>query len=177
MAEVDAATFIALLGALGLGSILAQFVSGGIQRRELRSRVLAALDACENARWANLSSDPPATSFAERARELQAAALVARVPRAAVAQYLWLSFAGFWLSCESAEEDPYGEGGIPARFSDAIRASASVLVDVTWRPALTRIQLSKRLRRVGAKAEAEAAKSTDLVRLLDRSKARAGLAR
>jgi hypothetical protein len=50
--DVDPATIVALLGALGVGGLLTEFVAGGRTRRQTRAEMLEALIQVEETRWA-----------------------------------------------------------------------------------------------------------------------------
>lgn len=103
---MDAGQIISLLGALGIGSVIGQYLGSANERRVVRAAALKALAQTESARWVSGNgSEPP---FPETARDLEAAALVARLPRDAVVQYLTLAHAAFWTSQENYEQNPAG---------------------------------------------------------------------
>lgn len=146
---IDVGSAAALLGTLGIGSVAGQYVTSAKDRRSARAEVLNALGAVESARWAPHTEGAP--SFRDAARALQTAALVARVPRALLVEYLQLAQAACWRSFEKWEEDPdpeYG-GGISADFADAVRQAARSLSDVIWVSPLLRWPIQYRgLRKV-----------------------------
>ncbi len=129
---VDIGSTAALLGALGVGSVAGQYLSGAKDRRSARAEVLNALSAVESARWAPHTEGEP--SFRVAAHQLQTAALVARVPRALLVEYLQLAQAASWLSILDWEDGPDSEfaGSINTEFSNAVRQAARSLSDVIW---------------------------------------------
>lgn len=76
------AVITALLGSLGVGTTIGQYVAGGRDRREVRSSALTALSAVELARFV-----PSPGTLHDAVRDLEAACLVARVSRVAVDRY------------------------------------------------------------------------------------------
>jgi hypothetical protein len=107
----------------------------------------------ETARWAGPGKREP---FHPALRELDTAALLARIPRDAVTHYKLLAQAGYWVSAESWEESPDPEWGgeIPATFANLIREAAGELSHLVWSPWLARRGLKRRIkareRRAGA---------------------------
>jgi hypothetical protein len=99
----DVATLTSIAGAIGVGSILGGWVTGSKDRRSVRAAALAALGSVERARWAE-SCDFPA--FRQTTRDLETAALLARIPRAVVREYLILAMVARWDSDESNDIDP-----------------------------------------------------------------------
>src|SRR5688572_26126794 len=95
MASVEFEIIPAVAGALGVGSLVGQYVGGGVQRRELRAAALHALNECELRRWVDQLPPP---DFSGASRQLDAAGLVARLPVQVLNHYRWLSWAAFWLS-------------------------------------------------------------------------------
>jgi hypothetical protein len=63
--------WVPLLGALGIGSLIGNYVGAGKARREVRSAVLSALATTENTRWAGQSrtGQPPFRTAARRTPE------------------------------------------------------------------------------------------------------------
>jgi hypothetical protein len=149
---MDLATGVSLLGAVGAGSVLSQYASGGRQRRELRAQVLTALRACESERWVSVDEKRD-VRFPDRVRDLEAAALVARLPRRAVSQYASLSLVAHWLSSDAAEDDEDGRGGIPGKFSDIVRESAALVTGLTWSPRRSRWRMNRRVDELNARAD------------------------
>lgn len=159
---VDIANLVSLAGALGLGSVLGQFLMAGGQRRQTRAEVLRALGDVESSRWAG--DEKPAMPFSVAMRELDTAALLARVPREAVVHYKLLAQAGFWASVESWEQypDPEFGGGIETDLATIIREAAAEISSLVWRPWVGRVGLRRRIRvreaRVGAIENQEVAR-------------------
>ena len=146
---IDLGSAAALLGTLGIGSVVGQYLSDAKDRRTARAEVLHALSVVESARWApRLEGEP---SFRDASRQLQTAALIARVPRRLLVEYLTLAQAAAWLSAESWREsggDEYGNG-IDGYLGDSVRFGAQGLADLIWAPLLQRRFVERRgLRRV-----------------------------
>lgn len=137
------ADIISIVGALGIGSILGQYVGAGRQRRELRARVLAALRTCEMERWVDLSN-PSEKPFIDLIRDFEAESLVARIPRKAVVEYASLSLAASWVSGDAAQDDEEGRGGIPSELSDVVREAATLITDLTWHPVRSGLRTQQR---------------------------------
>jgi hypothetical protein len=129
---------VALLGALGAGSVLGQYVGSAKDRREARANVLAALAQTESTRWAG-EDTASESEFLNAMRTLQTAAFVARLPRGMVWEYAALTQAARWLSVEEWDRtgDPEFGGGIDAYLADAVREAARAIAVVTWSSRLT----------------------------------------
>lgn len=145
------ATIVSIAGALGIGSLLGQWIAGSKDRRQVRANALAALAEVESARWANADDyQTSAKTFTRYVRELQAAALIARLPREVTRTYLALARLGRWLSVDDVEReeiDPEYAGGINADIADIIRDGARLMSDAVWAPAPWRhIRISRRVR-------------------------------
>jgi len=91
---LDLGTVTSLVGAVGLGSVLVQWIAGGKDRRSARAEALAALSALEVARW--VSERRSKAAFLEAFRTFEAACLVARLPRRIVTPYLELFIAAYY---------------------------------------------------------------------------------
>src|ERR1035441_3922380 len=120
---------VTALGVLGVGSVLGQYLASSKDRRETRARVLTAFADAESVRWVDPDSKTRA-EFQTSLRELQTAALVARLPRGAVLEYAVLAQAAH-RECEvSWERNSAGE--IDARLADATREAARARADIAW---------------------------------------------
>lgn len=145
----------ALLGALGLGSVATQFLLGGRSRREVRSEVLAQLAVTENARWGGTGA-VPFSQFLNEVRSLETASLIARVPRAAVLNYVVLAHAGKLRSQElldqhgGPEDDETGgeTAWLNRELGDLVRDSAWLMTKLAWSPWMGRATLRYRLKQV-----------------------------
>jgi len=129
---LDASTVTALLGALGVGSLVAAYVTANRDRRASRAAVLRKVQAIELERWAPVDW----LKMREHSTELSAAALVAQLPRSVVSEYLALAHAAATLSQDNAERDPDDEysGGISSEVAELAREGARVVIAVTWAP-------------------------------------------
>ena len=94
MADINAA--VSAIGGLGAGSVLAQYLAAGKDRRSSRANALEALGDVEESRWVPLPEG--ATGFAPAARSLQTAALLGHVPRHLLTEYVVLAQAAHWMS-------------------------------------------------------------------------------
>ena len=131
------AEVVAVLGVLGVGSILGQYVGSSKDRREARAGVLSALADTESSRWVGPDSKTTLGEFQTSMRKLQTAALVARLPRDAVWEYAVLAQAARWLSEEEWEltGDPDTGGAIDASLAEAAREAARAIAAMAWSPA------------------------------------------
>jgi hypothetical protein len=77
---VDLNQITAIVGALGIGSVLGQWLTNAGSRRKLRADALLALSDVESSRWHSMRSDNTDGEFTVAARKLQAACVVARIP-------------------------------------------------------------------------------------------------
>jgi hypothetical protein len=124
---------VAVLGALGLGSILGQYIGASKDRRASRADVLSALANTEADRW--VGPDKPSWGeFQTSMRKFQTAALIARLPREAVWEYGVLAQAARWCSQESWEQtgDPDTGGGVDVHLSSATREAARTIAVIAW---------------------------------------------
>lgn len=135
----DLATVTTLATALGVGGIIGQWYGAGKDRRTARAAVLQELAAVERARWWTVEHGADWSKLELTIRNLQSAALIARVPRSAVMPYSQLATAAFQASCDEAEErgDP-DYAGIPTEIADAVREAAEVVSRAAWSPPATR---------------------------------------
>lgn len=141
-----------LLSGLGVGTVVSTTVStyltSGQSRRTGRGAVLAALSGVEETRWAGPEENISYSTFQTKCRALETAALIARVPREAVMQYLVYAHAARMNSQDNWDEHQVEEvGGFvdPAVDKNA-RDAAAALTNVIWRPWLSRLFLGERLR-------------------------------
>jgi hypothetical protein len=153
VADLNAA--VSAIGGLGAGSVLAQYLSAGKDRRSSRATALEALGQVEDSRWVPRPKGAP--SFALAARSLQTAALLAHVPRRLLTEYLVLSQAAYWMSNKAFNEGRYPEdegGAINAELSRAVREAAQGLADILWAPRITRQIIQRRaLKRVARRVQ------------------------
>lgn len=125
---------VAILGVLGVGSILGQYIGSSKDRREARAQVLGALSDAERGRWIGTDGPIARSEFETSVRKLQTAALIARLPRDAAWEYAVLSQAARWASEEAWEQDPDPEtgGGIDKYLADANREAATAISALAW---------------------------------------------
>lgn len=143
---MDVETIASVLGLLGLGSILTQYVSGGSQRRQARSEVLRALSRAESSRWEGPSDHPV---FGDSMRELEVAAPIARLPQVTISHYILLASVGRSISAQRWEEegDPEFGGAIPSDLADLVTDAACDVAKLAWHPFTGRWNLIDRVRR------------------------------
>jgi hypothetical protein len=124
---------VSVLGALGVGSLIGQWVAGGKDRRAARAAVLDKLGAVEAARWYGTDRGADSEKLVAAVRELETAALIARVPRAAVVPYAQLAVAGLWhMHNEVERHDDEERAGLDLSISDAIHDAAEVVSRSAW---------------------------------------------
>lgn len=147
---------VSILAALGAGSVVGHWVAGGKDRRAARATALERLGAVEEARWVEKGRDEDHTRFRTAARQLEAAALIARVPRRAVILYLQYAEAALTSVHQEIEDrggDPYRQVGISVGSDEVVAQAASVVSRAAWSSPTTRwVWLRWRLRRVRRKA-------------------------
>jgi hypothetical protein len=68
---VDVSTIVSLIGALGLGSVLGQWIGAGKDRRTARAAVLKEHAVVENARWYQEDAAADTTRLEEAIRALE----------------------------------------------------------------------------------------------------------
>jgi hypothetical protein len=168
--NVDISTLASALGALGLGSVAGQYLAGGTHRGEARARVLRALSDLEHERWAN---DKP-SEFIEATRELTTAALLARIPRDLIREYLTLAYAAWWASRNSWDLDDFApqgvsSGPIPSELAEAVNVAARAVVAVTWTRGLVRRWEAGKARRQVRAATREIT-DTEILDAIDRAR-------
>jgi hypothetical protein len=138
-----------LIGALGIGSVLGTWLTGGQARREVRSKVLAALAETEQKRWAG---DGNYHEFNIAVRRLETAALVARVPRKVVLHYVVLAQTANYLSRENYEElggdEDMGAGAINGYYAGHVRDAAEIITLCVWRPWWSKLTVPNDLRKL-----------------------------
>jgi hypothetical protein len=146
---------VSLLGALGIGSVVGNYVGAGRARREVRSAVFKELAAVEGARWIG-STDTDWRAFRTAMHSVETSALVARIPRRAVQHYVVFAQAARQLSEESYEErggdEDMGAGGINGHFARDVSEAARILARLAWSPWLARLDLRWRLRKLRHRA-------------------------
>jgi hypothetical protein len=155
---VNFVQWVPLVAALGVGSVIGNYVGAGKARREVRSAVLKALASTENARWIGLAESNEYRHFREALRELETAALIARIPRLAVQHYTVLAVTARGLSDEDYEDkggdEDMGAGGIESSFARVVRDSAEIVTQLAWRPWLSRVRYRVDLKRLRERAAA-----------------------
>ena len=70
-----------IIGALGIGSLITQYLMAGRSRREVRGAVLKQLAEVEEKGWAGAPDDRGYRDFQKALHALETAALTARIPR------------------------------------------------------------------------------------------------
>ncbi|BBC66877.1 hypothetical protein MMRN_37730 [Mycobacterium marinum] len=151
---MDILQWVPLLGAAGIGSVITSYVGAGKARREVRSAVLEALAMTEGSRWAGLDKDHP--TFKTASRDFETAALIARIPRPAVQQYLVLADAARRYSVEDYAikgcDEEIGAGAINSDLGNVVQESAEIVTQLAWRPWWSRVTYRVKLRKVRNKA-------------------------
>jgi hypothetical protein len=125
---------VAVIGGLGVGSILGQYVGTSKDRREARAGALGALAEVEAARWAGGDLNVTSGDFRASMRKFQTAALIAQLPRDTAWEYGVLAQAARWQSEANLERtgDPELGGSIERNFAEAIREAARAVAVVAW---------------------------------------------
>lgn len=154
---MDLAAIGPIVGALGIGSLITQYLTSGRSRREVRGAVLKQLAEVEKARWAGGDDDPGFQGFRKEVHSLQTAALIARIPRRAMTYYLVFAQAARWDTQDFVEERGYDDDFgvlLSAPLSDLVTGAVLNLNRVAWSPWLGRLILPWHLWKLRKKAAA-----------------------
>lgn len=158
--DVDFVQWIPLVAALGVGSVLGNWIGQSRARREVRSAALKALAATEMTRWATPLTETTGMDFGSAARDLETAALIARIPRRAVHHYLVFADAAKRISQDHYDDrdgdEELGAGMIPSDYASVVRGAAEVITRLTWQPWWYRVFYRWDLRALRRDAFAEA---------------------
>jgi hypothetical protein len=148
------------VGGAAIQSVLGPLFGQVHERRELRSKMLDALAAVEQDRWA---SSEDRTAFRTGVVRLRSTALMAGVSRDLVDIYVLSAAACYNRSLRSWEEsggDPEG-GSIPIPLSDYVRHCGEALRSYAWHSHVRRLMLpytKYQLRTFKAKLDEELAR-------------------
>ena len=135
------ASVVSAGGALGVGSVLGQWIGAAHDRRGARAAVLRALSEVESARWTSGHSEEESTrnysldEFRVLVRDFQTASLVAGLPRDAVDWYCDLALAARHASRENAMEsngEDYNAGSIDPELGKVVRRAARDVAGLCW---------------------------------------------
>lgn len=144
--RMDISGAASIIGALGIGSFIGQYLIGSQQRRQLRSEVLRQLASTEASRWNGTSStDASRRQFDDSVRELVTAAIIARVPRKPLMLYLELATAARNMSDEDVDANPGQDeaGVIHPGLNRCVRDAATALSGLMWSPWLARAHMNR----------------------------------
>jgi hypothetical protein len=148
---------VSILGALGVATIISQWFASGKDRRTSRAAVLTELAAVEAARWPSHSGTDveDITRLRAAIRQLETAALIARLPRRAIVRYVQLSTACLHFTLEEVER--YGDpeaAALPQALYDLLLDAAEIVSRVAWSSRATRwLWLSRQLRKLDRAVE------------------------
>lgn len=148
-------------GALGIGSLITQYLMSSRDRREVRGAVLKHLAIVEETRWAGAPDGVDYRTFQKSVHALQAAALVARIPRRAVLHYIVFAQAARSATQEFVERHDYDEEVGPILFNplgEVVMTAARAMTRLAWSPLLGRVGLAwqlKKLRRQATTCDAD----------------------
>jgi hypothetical protein len=125
-----------LLGALGVGGVIAGGIASARDQRAARATALEALGEVEELRWA----DTPDDEFFRSQQRMRTAALLARLPRGPVEDYLDAAITARRYTVARVEEFaevqialPPG-GSLSSSLSNAVVGQAAILADILWSP-------------------------------------------
>ena len=162
----DVMQAVQVIGTLGLGSVLGQYLSSGGQRRKTRADVLVALAACEQARWHPHNEGEP--TLVTTGRDLQTSAMLARVPPQPVRVYLGIAGAASRASRDFWERHGDDESGGAIDTDMALLASdaAAMISDLAWAPWRHRWRLKARIEHLKSRtSEVQQANHVDWKRI------------
>lgn len=140
---------VSILGALGIGSAFGQWIAASKDRRANRAAVLDKLRRVEELRWTDTGDLTGGPTLLSAVRDLEVAALLARIPRSVVLQYGQLAVAGLWTMHDDIESGKHPEEvGLDIDMSNAIHAAAEVVSRAAWStPASRWLWLRRHMRR------------------------------
>lgn len=144
-----------ILGALGIGSLITQYVMASRARREVRGGVLKHLAEVEEARWAGGPDEIDYRAFRKAVHALETAALIARIPRRAVVHYVVFAQAARSITQEYVDIHGYDEEVGSILFNpvaEVVTSAAQAVTRLAWSPLWGRIGLHWRLKRLREQA-------------------------
>jgi hypothetical protein len=130
--------------------VAGSYVSGGSQRQAFRRDFLNTLKVVERERWAYVDSE--SDRFLDACRDLESTALVARMPRDLVLQYLVLARTAWLVSSNSLDTGPLDDdegnsGGVISELATLVRDAAEDLARIAWSHLVHRVDLRGRVQR------------------------------
>ncbi|MDT5116210.1 MAG: hypothetical protein QOE30_1949 [Mycobacterium sp.] len=126
-----------IIGGLGIGSLITQYLMAGRSRREVRGAVLKQLAEVEEARWAGGPDDPDYRAFQKALHALETAALIARIPRRAVIHYAVFAHVARWMTQDYLDSPSYDEEVGPLLFNpvaNVVTGAAQTVTRLVWSP-------------------------------------------
>jgi hypothetical protein len=152
---VDFLQWVPLLGALGIGSVVGNYVGAGRARREVRSAMFKTIAEVEKRRWCQHPDGADYPEFLAAVRDLETAALIARLPRTAVQHYVVLAHTARSLSNDAVDFDPTDQtfwGSINGDFDEVVRDTTRVLSRLVWNPWRARLAMHGSLKALRGRA-------------------------
>lgn len=152
---MDGTVLVSLLGALGVGSLVTQWISTNAERRRYRADALRSLRGLGLWAWSKGPDDDEGLVHLESAvTELRAAALIARVPRAPVEVYGVLVQYANAESGINARGAAGSHGSIPRDLGVCLADAADIVAMCIWNPLWSRPRVRSRLAALGAQLQA-----------------------
>ncbi len=146
-----------IIGALGIGSLITQYLMAGRSRREVRGAVLKQLAEVEEKRWAGAPDDRGYRDFEKALHALETAALIARIPRRAVVHYVVFAHTARWMTQDYLDNPGYDEEVGPILFNpvaNVVTGAARTVTRLAWSPWWGRVGLHWSLKSLRKQLEA-----------------------
>ena len=146
-----------LLGAGGVGGIVTQYISRGVERRQARGSVREALSEVERLRWTFDLKDNEVREFRRALRSFASAALVAGMPRRLVDRYEHMAQVSRFatrLKLEGQNVTSADHMTLDVEFEQCVEKAHQLVADYLWRPTLARLLLRHELQSLDKLEEA-----------------------
>ena len=122
---------LAIVGGGIVGSLVSTYVTSGREGRQARAKVRECLFDTEDTRW----TDTDYKLFRQASSRLEAAALIAKVPRSLIRRYIYLAEVAHYTQLAKEKADPsYPPRGLPIDLAVLVDFTIAILVGHLWRP-------------------------------------------
>lgn len=145
------------LGAGGVGGIVTQYISRGVERRQARGSVRDALSEVERLRWTFDLKDDEVIEFRRALRSFASAALVAGMPRRLVDRYEHMAQVSRFatrLKFQNQNVTSAEHMTLDAELEQCVEKAHQLVADYLWHPLLARLLLSRELKNLDKLEEA-----------------------
>lgn len=153
---MDFSELVQLLGAVGVGGIVVQYLSRSAERRQARGQVREALSEVERLRWTFDLRVDDWREFRGALRSFVSAALVAGMPRRLVDRYERMAQVSRSVTARMLKAQNVTSADqvtINAELSECIERTHELVADYLWRPVRSRLLLKRGLKKLDALEE------------------------